>query len=549
MTGVGISLAGGTGLEGDGLSGGGSGVASGFVGVCYDFTGADGTLPAGVIEAAGSVEIQDDELVITTGPSSQSVAIFNTVAAVEQWHEVDITIVASNVPRLGALLNGAMTQYLMVAIYPDGDNLEIASHAGSIVDTSFPIQDGDTYRLRVHVVHATDGLIEVWVWRPGFDAEPSATPSIQWAGDITAIVGTPAPSSFVSLFNASGAPADTVLDNYCIYDTDPGWFSEPAFAWPLSTEGDFQPDPALGTGGDELGTWFEPNTTITIVGVRVRNPGGSDAVGTNNRFAKLWYRDGFFNEAIARGQGQDQLPSLWSAIELDQPIVLVAGEPWAVSYNVMSTPGEPDYYFIPAGMADAPFDFGDVTFLSGRFSGSMGNFPDDTFNDNYYGVDILYYAGATVPWNYWVFTTTGSFGVFSEGEDVTLATGFEFETDGNLVGIRLKSPGWTPSGENITIWRVSDESVIATRPLPTLVDGWNRIEFAPVPLVGGVEYRISYDLPAGESYNSLNNAAWANTNTRGPITVQDGYFASSAATFPDTLSGNYYGIDPLWVPD
>jgi hypothetical protein len=327
---------------------------------------------------------------------------------------------------------------------------------------------------------------------------------------------------------------------------------DPLFAWGLRDEEDFQPAPTpQGDFGDELGTWFTPNTAITLVGIRIRNPGQEDAVGVGNRFAKLWFRDNFFNDRIGIVQIQDQLPIVWSGWEFDEPFVLVPGENWVVSYNVAGVAaGPPDYYFIPAAFAGGEIDLGDVTFQSGRFSnGTMGAFPDETFNDTFYAVDIQYHLGATAPWNYWVFTADGNFGSFSDGDPLSLGLGVEFESDGQLVGIRLRSPGSSGAGRTIKVWTAAGAQV-ASKPLPNpLPAGWNRIIFdTPVALDGATEYRISYDVPTGEDYNSVGDASWANTNTRGPITVRDGYFATSLGAFPNTLSGNYYGIDPLWVP-
>lgn len=139
----------------------------------------------------------------------------------------------------------------------------------------------------------------------------------------------------------------------------------------------------FGTGaGSELGTYFSISAPITVYGIRVWFP---DDVGVieDDRFAKLWINLG---DPVALLQLPDQPSPGWQEFLFDTPYDLDDLEQvYVISHNTA------DYGYLSHG-CDADIVNGVVTFPeeAGRFNGAAGGYPNDSFNNTYYFVDILY---------------------------------------------------------------------------------------------------------------------------------------------------------------
>lgn len=318
----------------------------------------------------------------------------------------------------------------------------------------------------------------------------------------------------------------------------PSLANDPLHAW-FGDEGEFTP--SAEDTPVELGTHFSVDEAFTIVGIRIRNPGEGFDGTPGGRFAKLWY-NAFVDERVELLQLPDTLPAGWSTWLFEHSFVVIPGEDWAVSYNIDGDdPTLADYFIDVNAFAGGPIDFGPGTLDLGAF-GTVGLLPTTVFNDSFYGVDLLYFEGAVVPYNFGI-GWDADFGTFTEGSDLTLAAEFNFDGDATVVGVRIHSDGvQSGSGRSIYVWE-DDGTLLDTFNLPDLVAGWNWVEFdTPVDAPGGIGYRIGYDVPTGSEYDSVSSIA---PFVRGPITFVEGYFTTALATFPTSDSGNWYGIDPL----
>lgn len=142
----------------------------------------------------------------------------------------------------------------------------------------------------------------------------------------------------------------------------------------------------------EMGTQFQINAAITIVGCRLWNPGSQPRT---SRSVKLWsVPDEWFSGTVVRETLlPDTLPAGWSVWTWPTSLVLSAGFPlkYMVSYDV--GPASPPYGAVGGAFASpitTPDGKVSIPQNGGRFNGSTDTFPESSFNNAFYGVDLRY---------------------------------------------------------------------------------------------------------------------------------------------------------------
>lgn len=144
----------------------------------------------------------------------------------------------------------------------------------------------------------------------------------------------------------------------------------------------------------ELGTGIVPVTGVSVVGVRIWNPGlGARA----SRSAKLWEftTTNFLSSTKVREVAlPDTMPTGWSPNYLfPTPYVTTSAKYLAVSYDVGGISGVNDIGAVASGLASAVASTdGKLTFPAngGMYTTSPDSNPNVNFINNFWGVDALY---------------------------------------------------------------------------------------------------------------------------------------------------------------
>lgn len=349
--------------------------------IAHNFQGSNGSLPAGVSQIAPTAAIQSNQLQLTSvGSSTIAAASISTLSwgsIAEQWHQYDVILSTSTVAGYTPIINAGFTDYIGISMFPAANEIAIVTDSGQLENESFDIVEGDTYRVRVHIVYGASGLIEVWAWRPGTDVDPSDGASIiSYSGNTT--ISSPASTALVTGQNFVGGTTTTTFDSLVIRDDDPPWSENviPVYDG-LEPDGEFEEGGVI-----ELGTWFDNTETILAHGIRIWGHSNPDTI-TDDRYMKLWDRTDT-DTWIALKQLPDTIPTGWVEYYFDAPVELPPGE-WAVSANFIRYTGRA--FGLNGTIGDGIVDYHQGY---GRYNLSAGTFPELLFNDNYYFVDLLY---------------------------------------------------------------------------------------------------------------------------------------------------------------
>jgi hypothetical protein len=151
----------------------------------------------------------------------------------------------------------------------------------------------------------------------------------------------------------------------------------------------------------ELGAATVALKAVTLNGIRVWSP--ADAVVRPNRKGHVWDMDGTLLATITM---PDSLPSGWSTHTLPAPMALSAGDFRLISYETSGQYGAVSAAFNGTShvSADGAMAFPESQAVSlgaggnGRFNLTPGNFPGQSFNHTFYGIDADYtVAGGSAP--------------------------------------------------------------------------------------------------------------------------------------------------------
>lgn len=261
---------------------------------------------------------------------------------------------------------------------------------------------------------------------------------VLYNGATTQMTYTQTPT--INVIRSAATVNATIADNWGSWDAQAtGAVTTPSTNWPATINSNwggevshawFGADPAdtFAQPPYELGTKFTVSTPTTCVGIRIRNPGTPWAGAADGRFAKLW--DGVTQARLQTLNIVETMPSGWSEYLWDTPVALEVAHEYIVSYNV-STEG----LCATTHLLDTPVTSGPVTLLIGPFNNTPELFPDTTYMNSYYGVDVLYSTG-------WAATATAVVTTPSTNWPATIATSWGTWTAAATGTITAPAPNW-----------------------------------------------------------------------------------------------------------
>lgn len=137
----------------------------------------------------------------------------------------------------------------------------------------------------------------------------------------------------------------------------------------------------------ELATRFLANADVVIDSIRVWGFTASPTAPVTGRKARIWSSGG---SELAVVEIDEVLPAGWTTYDLVDPIVILTGTTFYVSYSTLR------YYGATLNAYPVSSSDGSLTANAGRFNNTPETFPD-TATTTFYGVDVVFTLGGNLP--------------------------------------------------------------------------------------------------------------------------------------------------------
>ncbi len=317
---------------------------------------------------------------------------------------------------------------------------------------------------------------------------------------------------------------------------------------------------ANGAPGQELGTIFSSKVPGIIRGIRVYNLQGE----IGKRVARLWRNSD--NKVLV---GPLDVPCSgvegWIEFALPQPLSIDADTAYTVAVSTANDPNGvfplSTSFFAAAGGNDKSLTF---PAGAGVFTTQLGSRPTQTANSSFYFRDVVFEPGSVPPENVinWSLELPVRLGRGGDATDRELGTVFRSTVAGTITGIRVLSTKQDGGDHTATIWRNSDDSIVAG---PFTIqfgcfgqlcgDEWlvYPLETA-VPIQANTDYTVSVSTGAdvNKAYPFLNQAFGVAGSNGGHLTYPAGagVFAPSLGVRPTQIEAAKpaYLRDVVFVP-
>lgn len=179
----------------------------------------------------------------------------------------------------------------------------------------------------------------------------------------------------------------------------------------------------------ELGMRFHVTQNGSIAGIRFYK--GAQNTGTH--VGKLWTADGTL---LASATFTNETASGWQQVNFAEPVTLVTGQSYVVSYHTSS-----GNYAVTPGFFSASYSQGAISAdggANGLFAYGNGGFPTQSYNATNYWVDVVFAAGNAAP------LATGEDGLLAQsGTPLVISTASLLANDRD------------PNGDALTVTGVS----------------------------------------------------------------------------------------------
>lgn len=241
----------------------------------------------------------------------------------------------------------------------------------------------------------------------------------------------------------------------------------------------------------------------------------------------------------------------WVEVTLPNPIPLQAGQDYIVSVGIRSHFAVASVFntqglTCPTGQLVAPQSTPNAP--NGVF-GSIGNFPNQTYNGNYYFIDVSVVDDA--PCSLAPSTLTPSAADASDGTSYELGTRVRVTKPTQATKLRYWKSVSESNGEHIgTIWDSAGNKLANVTFSATSVSGWQEASLTtPLNLAPGVDYIVSVAIQSHFAVSSLFNGkdlACPTGQLLAPAstaTAPNGVFGNIGVFPTQSYNGNFYFVD------
>jgi hypothetical protein len=296
----------------------------------------------------------------------------------------------------------------------------------------------------------------------------------------------------------------------------------------------------------ELGVKFKADVEGDVLGIRFYK--GANNTGTH--VGNLWSAAG---QLLASATFQNETATGWQQVLFSTPVRITAGTTYVASYHA---PGGA-YAFTSGGLA-AGVAAPPLHALAGPGNGvykygAVSAFPNQSFNDSNYWVDVVFRPAAPV--SLWPDTATPAVAsVTNDFQALELGVKFKSDVSGNVLGVRFYK-GASNTGTHVgNLWSANGQLLASATFQNETATGWQQVLFSnPVAITAGTTYVASYHAPSG-AY-AFDDGGLANGVVSGvlqalPGTTSGGngvFKYGAASTFPNqSFRNSNYWVDVVF---
>jgi hypothetical protein len=306
----------------------------------------------------------------------------------------------------------------------------------------------------------------------------------------------------------------------------------------------------------ELGVKFKSDVAGVITGIRFYKAG----TNTGTHVGHLWSSSGTI---LATATFTNESASGWQQVLFSQPISIGANTIYVASYHANSGHYSVNLdQFASAGVDAAPLHA--LAGNNGVYSyGSTATFPNNTFRNANYWVDVLFKSSSSTtpttpaPTSVWTSSSTPS--LVDGGADNPVELGMKFKSDvaGKITGVRFYKGSANTGTHTGSLWS-STGSLLATVTFSgESGSGWQQANFSsPASIAANTTYVISYHANVGHYSASLDFFTSAGVD-HAPLHALSSsaaggngvYTYGSSTVFPtQTFRGGNYWVDVVFQP-
>ncbi|MEU7740413.1 DUF4082 domain-containing protein [Nonomuraea sp. NPDC049158] len=298
----------------------------------------------------------------------------------------------------------------------------------------------------------------------------------------------------------------------------------------------------------EVGVKFKASDSGLISGIRFYK----GSLNTGTHVGHLWSSTGTL---LAEATFTNETASGWQQVNLSTPVGVTANTTYIASYHTTS-----GYYSVSRPYFTDAYSNGPLSAPASAGSGgngvyayaSSGTFPNQTFDDTNYWVDVVYASSSSL----WDDTAVPAVQSLPDTDPVTLGVKFTASTSGVISGIRFYK-GSLNTGTHIgSLWSTGGALLASATFSGESASGWQQVNFAtPVGVTANTTYIASYFTSSG--YYSVSRPYFASAYSSGPLTALasadsggNGVYAYGATNkFPTgTYQASNYWVDVVFSP-